>query len=39
MTHLPVPPALPKVTEALARVPLGEELVGQTPPEPLSIAH
>ncbi len=38
MTHLPVPPALPKVAEALARVPLGDDLAGQMPPEPLSIA-
>ncbi|HEU4361003.1 MAG TPA: beta-ketoacyl synthase N-terminal-like domain-containing protein, partial [Mycobacterium sp.] len=36
-TTLPVPPALPKAEEALARVPLGAALVAQTPPEPLSI--
>lgn len=37
-THLPVPPALPKVTEAWERAPLGVDLVGQLPPEPLSIS-
>ncbi|OBI86322.1 beta-ketoacyl synthase N-terminal-like domain-containing protein [Mycobacterium sp. 1245805.9] len=31
-THLPLPPALPKVADALARVPLGE-----APPEPPSV--
>lgn len=36
--HLPVPPALPKVAEALARVPLGADLVAQTPAEPLAIS-
>jgi len=38
-THLPVPPALPKVGEASARVPLGPDLLGRTPPEPLTIDH
>ena len=38
-THLPVPPALPKAADALARVPLGADLVGQTPPAPLSISN
>jgi 3-hydroxymyristoyl/3-hydroxydecanoyl-(acyl carrier protein) dehydratase len=37
-TYLPVPPALPKITEALERVPLGVDLVGQIPPEPLSVS-
>ncbi|WP_077076928.1 beta-ketoacyl synthase N-terminal-like domain-containing protein [Mycobacterium numidiamassiliense] len=36
-TYLPVPPALPKAEEALAREPLGAVLAAQTPPEPLSI--
>lgn len=36
-THLPVPPALPKAADASARVPLGADLLGQAPPEPLSI--
>ncbi|OBI55009.1 beta-ketoacyl synthase N-terminal-like domain-containing protein [Mycobacterium sp. E787] len=36
-THLPVPPVLPKVTDALARVPLGADVLGPTPPQPLSI--
>ncbi len=36
--HLPVPPALPKAADALARVPLGADLVAQTPPAPLSIS-
>ena len=35
-THLPVRQPCPKATEALARVPLGADLVGRTPPEPLS---
>ena len=38
-THLPVPPALPKAEEAMARVPLGAALAAQTPPEPLTIAY
>ncbi|MCV7441819.1 3-hydroxyacyl-[acyl-carrier-protein] dehydratase FabA [Mycobacterium paraense] len=38
-THLPVPPALPKTTDALARVPLGADLLGQAPPEPLTIGR
>ena len=38
-TDLPVPPALPKAAQALARVPLGAELVAQTPPEPLTIGR
>jgi len=38
-TDLPVPPALPKAAEALARVPLGAELVAQIPPEPLTIGY
>ncbi|OBI21533.1 hypothetical protein A5712_15005 [Mycobacterium sp. E2327] len=38
-THLPVPPALPKVAEAMARVPLGADLLGQAPREPLSIGE
>ena len=40
MTHsLPVPPALPHAADALARVPLGADLVEQTPPAPLSISN
>ncbi|QLL05502.1 beta-ketoacyl synthase N-terminal-like domain-containing protein [Mycobacterium vicinigordonae] len=38
-SRLPVPPVLPKVTEALARISLGTALTAQTPPEPLSIAY
>ncbi len=38
-THLPVPPALPKAAEAMARVPLGTDLLGHTPPEPLTIGY
>ncbi len=36
-TYMPVPPSLPKAAEALARAPLGDELTGRMPPEPLSI--
>jgi 3-oxoacyl-(acyl-carrier-protein) synthase/3-hydroxymyristoyl/3-hydroxydecanoyl-(acyl carrier protein) dehydratase len=36
-TYLPVPPALPRAADALARVPLGADVLGQTPPEPLSV--
>lgn len=38
-TPLPVPPPLPKVEEAFARVPLGAALDLQLPPEPLTIRH
>lgn len=38
-THLPVPPVLPKTTDALARVPLGAALLGRTPPQPLTVGH
>ncbi|WP_304442343.1 beta-ketoacyl synthase N-terminal-like domain-containing protein, partial [Mycobacterium sp. E1747] len=38
-SRLPVPPTLPKADEALARVSLGEALLAQLPPEPLSIAY
>ncbi len=38
-THLPVPPVLPNAADAFARVPLGAELVEQTPAEPLSISN
>ncbi|OBA75866.1 hypothetical protein A5641_23785 [Mycobacterium sp. 1554424.7] len=31
-TRLPVPPALPRAADALARVPLGAEVLGQAPP-------
>jgi 3-oxoacyl-(acyl-carrier-protein) synthase/3-hydroxymyristoyl/3-hydroxydecanoyl-(acyl carrier protein) dehydratase len=36
-TYLPVPPALPKAEEALAREPYGAALVALTPPQPLTI--
>ncbi|BBZ48746.1 polyketide synthase dehydratase domain-containing protein [Mycobacterium heidelbergense] len=38
-TYVPVPPALPKASEALTRVPLGEALIAQTPPEPLAMVY
>lgn len=38
-THLPVPPALPKAAEALARVPLGADLVVQIPAGPLPTSY
>ena len=38
-THLPVPPALPNAADAFTRMPLGADLVTQTPPEPLSISN
>ncbi|WP_322857901.1 beta-ketoacyl synthase N-terminal-like domain-containing protein [Mycobacterium shigaense] len=38
-TYVPLPPPLPRAAEALTRVPLGEALIAQTPPEPLAMVY
>ncbi|WP_077090137.1 beta-ketoacyl synthase N-terminal-like domain-containing protein [Mycobacterium rhizamassiliense] len=38
-TYVPLPPPLPKAADALTRVPLGEALIAQTPPEPLAMVY